>query len=643
MKRIFIRTLLILIILLPIINAQGEYSEYKDLDLNFYLGANLSVVRLKDDSNIDYASVSVLLLPKNDSRLRIKSLYPISEPEASVILGDKASFSWNKIETNSLKFGLMSKVNINNDIIKIRKKIKFPITSDENRDYTLPTKFIDLNSGIVEQAHKIVEGEDDLYFAVFKIAEWVRGNIRYDLNSLTEKVVQKSTWVFENKEGVCDEMTNLFISMLRTVGIPARFVSGTVYSNGINAWGNHGWAEVYFPDYGWVPFDVTFGQYGWVDPSHLKLSDTADSGESSVEYNWRARDVDLRIEPITISTNLDKIGTRFNPLFDIKINTLNDNKFNFGSYVPIEVSVTNLNNFYLSTVISLTKSPELLGKNFKGILLAPKETRNYYFIGKLQNNLSKSYEYSGLIEVQEAFGSNSFYTILLRENYNFLKLEEAKAIIDKLNKREEKNISALLKLNCKTDKNTYYSDEEIKIYCDVRNNGNTLLYDVNVCLKTKCYSNDLRIGEEKIINFKTINEKKITISAETRDIVTRNNLKVDIIEIPKLFISGINPSTVNYYDDVDLSFTLNSDVKIYNTSLLVNGDKFYDIKDINGDKEVHINIKGYDLIYGLNMRLWYNDKLGNRYTKDFNFNLKVEELPWYIRLMKVLTFSKQNV
>ena len=60
--------------------------------------------------------------------------------------------------------------------------------------------------------------------------------------------------------------------MLRSIGIPARFVTGTASSGTIaEGWGNHGWAEVYFPEKGWIPWDVTFGQYGWVDSSHLKL------------------------------------------------------------------------------------------------------------------------------------------------------------------------------------------------------------------------------------------------------------------------------------------------------------------------------------------------------------------------------------
>ena len=56
----------------------------------------------------------------------------------------------------------------------------------------------------------------------------MRKNVKYDITTSTEDVSQKSSWVLKNKIGVCDEITNLFISLNRASGIPARFVSGVV-------------------------------------------------------------------------------------------------------------------------------------------------------------------------------------------------------------------------------------------------------------------------------------------------------------------------------------------------------------------------------------------------------------------------------
>jgi transglutaminase-like putative cysteine protease len=92
--------------------------------------------------------------------------------------------------------------------------------------YTSPSEKIDINDDIKKQAEKLAAGEDDLYVVVFKLADWVNSNIAYNLSSATSEATLPSSWVLANKYGVCDELSNLFISMCRSLGIPARFVSG---------------------------------------------------------------------------------------------------------------------------------------------------------------------------------------------------------------------------------------------------------------------------------------------------------------------------------------------------------------------------------------------------------------------------------
>ncbi|SEI60807.1 transglutaminase-like domain-containing protein [Frateuria terrea] len=59
--------------------------------------------------------------------------------------------------------------------------------------------------------------------------------------------------------GDCGEQTLLLLTLLRMNGIPARWQSGWMFSDG--SYDNiHDWGQVYFAPYGWVPVDVTFGQ-----------------------------------------------------------------------------------------------------------------------------------------------------------------------------------------------------------------------------------------------------------------------------------------------------------------------------------------------------------------------------------------------
>ena len=101
----------------------------------------------------------------------------------------------------------------------------------------------------------------------------------------------------------------MLIALNRALGIPARFISGVSYTNSdlfTEKWGPHGWAEVYFPGYGWIPFDVTYGEYGFVDPTHIRLKESLDATEASTSYQWLSTNVDLKTAPLDFEVNVHK-------------------------------------------------------------------------------------------------------------------------------------------------------------------------------------------------------------------------------------------------------------------------------------------------------------------------------------------------
>jgi transglutaminase-like putative cysteine protease len=70
--------------------------------------------------------------------------------------------------------------------------------------------------------------------------------------------------VFEARRGVCQDFAHLMISCLRSLGLPARYVSGYILTHpppgqprlqGADA--SHAWVSVWAPEIGWVDFDPT--------------------------------------------------------------------------------------------------------------------------------------------------------------------------------------------------------------------------------------------------------------------------------------------------------------------------------------------------------------------------------------------------
>ncbi|MDY7559814.1 transglutaminase family protein [Pseudomonas sp. 10B1] len=61
---------------------------------------------------------------------------------------------------------------------------------------------------------------------------------------------------FAGKAGVCQDHTHAFLAGVRSLGIPARYVSGYLYSEDSEHLASHAWAEAWIDD-AWYSFDVT--------------------------------------------------------------------------------------------------------------------------------------------------------------------------------------------------------------------------------------------------------------------------------------------------------------------------------------------------------------------------------------------------
>lgn len=76
---------------------------------------------------------------------------------------------------------------------------------------------------------------------------------------------QVDAFLFERRIGRCEHFATAMVVMARTLGVPARLVSGyhhgafdPVYQGFVSrADQAHTWVEVYFPRYGWIPFEPT--------------------------------------------------------------------------------------------------------------------------------------------------------------------------------------------------------------------------------------------------------------------------------------------------------------------------------------------------------------------------------------------------
>ena len=98
------------------------------------------------------------------------------------------------------------------------------------------------------------------------VESYLRGNYGYTLDlSGPPPVDPLAYFLFEKRAGHCEYFAAAMTVMMRTLGIPARYVNGFLPGEYNEVGGDyiirasdaHSWVEVFFPNYGWMTFDPT--------------------------------------------------------------------------------------------------------------------------------------------------------------------------------------------------------------------------------------------------------------------------------------------------------------------------------------------------------------------------------------------------
>ena len=79
--------------------------------------------------------------------------------------------------------------------------------------------------------------------------------------------------ILQHRSGVCQDFAHVLLQLLRSMGIPSRYVSGYICpnKNGMRGEGaTHAWVEAYIPQLGWTGIDPTNNV--WATSHHVKLA-----------------------------------------------------------------------------------------------------------------------------------------------------------------------------------------------------------------------------------------------------------------------------------------------------------------------------------------------------------------------------------
>ncbi|HLD72605.1 MAG TPA: transglutaminase-like domain-containing protein [Candidatus Nanoarchaeia archaeon] len=553
---------LISLLLIPFISAEENLYQYDSLRIGLNVDGGFALISTGPSATVKEVSAELLLYPQEDYRQKLLKFGTGGTVKDHVVF-----FSWTNPILEKKNFGYTSLIETNSQRTEVKTKVLFPLKGiDQYQKYILPTETIDSDDPtIIAQATELAEGEDDAFKVAFKLASWVEENVKYDLNTLTASASQKASWVLENKEGVCDEMTSLFVAMARAVGIPARFVSGISYTTSelfADNWQPHGWAEVYFPEIGWVSFDIAFGEYGYIDPTHIKLRDGFDPSEPATKYEWLANNVELKFSDLDFNLKLNRKGSILAEEISLAQEVL-AKELDFGSYNLIKVLLKNEADYYAATTLQLAIPEEIKieGRNKRTILLGPKQVKETFWMIKIPENLNSDSWYQFPTLVYSEKNTTVTDSFIAQSGKSFYSQED----IQKLTvTNEEKSYSVKVSFTCNYAKEIKLSQQS-KIECSLKNLGNTNLDQVNFCLGDICEKVDLPINQKKSTEITVKAEKtgwnKVLVTADSPEIEKKSSLEFLVYDDPKLEVKTVFPKTIQL--DQTFPVKLSLDKKSY--------------------------------------------------------------------------------
>lgn len=171
------------------------------------------------------------------------------------------------------------------------------------REYCLPSPLVPIIEGVRDYAlesftpgRPLMEATNDLMRRIFT-------EFKYDPSFTTISTPLQD--VLAHRKGVCQDFSHLAIASLRSLGLPARYVSGyieTVPPEGEDkmqgADASHAWFSVYSPTNGWVDFDPTNNLVP--DEQHISLAQGRDFADvtplKGVIYGGGSHELDVAVD-----------------------------------------------------------------------------------------------------------------------------------------------------------------------------------------------------------------------------------------------------------------------------------------------------------------------------------------------------------
>lgn len=191
----------------------------------------------------------------------LRSTYPVTFSEGSV--HHTAYMETKAVKGQITRFEITFRYDVGErhiDRAEMLKRLKpYDKTSETYKRYTASEAPHQVTTPEMQAlAKKLIGDETNPVMQASLIYDWISKTYPWAGAREYSTIPNIPEYVLAEGHGDCGQVTLLYITLLRSIGIPAKWESG--WSVEPDDVGYHDWGEVYFEGVGWVPVDMSHGR-----------------------------------------------------------------------------------------------------------------------------------------------------------------------------------------------------------------------------------------------------------------------------------------------------------------------------------------------------------------------------------------------
>lgn len=154
-------------------------------------------------------------------------------------------------------------------------------------EYLQPTGIVKTGATAIQWSRRYLRGDVSLRDGFTALNAAIHDSFDY-IKGVTENSTELAV-IWKNRKGVCQDFVHIALSVLRTAGLPARYVCGYIEAVAprnepggkklVGAYATHAWVEALVPGMLWVALDPTNRQ--WCNDRYVAVSYGRDASDAA--------------------------------------------------------------------------------------------------------------------------------------------------------------------------------------------------------------------------------------------------------------------------------------------------------------------------------------------------------------------------